>query len=85
MGALAFGPAQVARFASNAGGKMSGGSKRLYNAGHSAASKLPDRFFLGKVKRTAQGLPRFNVPEDKRPPLFEEKNQNKKRTRGKSK
>lgn len=78
MGALAFGPSQIARYMSNAGGKMSVGSKRLYNTGHSAALKLPDRFFLGKVKRTAQSLPRFNVPEQKNPPLFEDKNQKRK-------
>lgn len=82
MGAFAFGPMQISRFLSSAGGKASLGGKRLYNLGHSAASKLPDKFFLGKIKRTAQTLPRFNVPEKKGPPLFEEKNSQKK---GKSK
>lgn len=82
MGAFAFGPSKIAKLMSNAGGKVSHGSKRFYNVGRSAASKLPDKYFMGKIKRTAEALPRFHIPEKKSPPLFEEKNKQKK---GKSK
>ena len=81
MGALAFGPAQVSRFLSKTGGRMSDGGKRMYNTGHTAAARLSEsRFsqkYLPKAKSIMQGLPRFNTPKKERPPLFEQKNEMK--------
>ncbi|MBI3294435.1 MAG: hypothetical protein HYZ71_06860 [Deltaproteobacteria bacterium] len=70
MGSLAFGPGKILNRATQYGGAVVERGKWAYNAGHTAANHVSERYFaIPGVKK----LPRFNLKEKKRPPLFEEK------------